>query len=201
MYSLTTKSWEAPQTIPVSRFYTVNGELYGHSYLSSESYKLFDGYSDRATDSSSGSPYNVIANFSYQNFGTRTVLKNANKFYVEGYISTNTTLSCVINYEQDGNLTTQTFSILGDDTALVGASDTNNSLGAYPLGSQPGGSAVASSLTGLPPKFRVIKTFPRFDFYEAQFSFTISGVDQNFQLLAFGMNASNSDTQSYAIEE
>ncbi len=201
IYSLATKSWEAPQTIPISRFYTVDGELYGHSYNSSESYKLFTGYSDRSTSTSPGSPYNVVANFSYQNFGTRTVLKNQNKFYIEGYISANTTLNCTINYEQDGNLTQQNFTVIGDDVALIGASDTNNSLGTYPLGNQPGGSAISNSLTGLPPKFRVIKTFPRFDFYECQFSFSISGTDQNFQLLAFGTNASPSDTTNSFIEE
>lgn len=201
MYSLVTKSWEAPQTLPISSFYTIDGELYGHSYNSSESYKLFTGYSDRATSSSSGSPYNVIVNFSYQNFGTRTVLKNANKFYIEGYISANTSLACTINYEQDGNLTTQTFTVLGDDVSLTGSTDSSNSLGKFPLGNQPGGNQTITSLTGLPPKFRVIKTFTRFDFYECQFSFSISGTDQNFQLLAFGLNAAPSATQNYAIEE
>lgn len=201
MYSLITKSWEAPQTIPISRFYTVDGAIYGHSYNTSESYQLFTGYADRATSLGGGNLYLVTANFSYQNFGTRTTLKNANKFYIEGYISGNTTLSCIINYEQDGNLTTQTFSVLGDDTTIVGAGDNQNSLGKNPLGSQPGGSSIPSTLTGLPPKFRVIKTFPRFDFYECQFSFSISGVDQNFQLLAFGMNSAPSSTTNTQIEE
>lgn len=201
IYSLATKSWEAPQTIPVSRFYTVNGDLYGHSYTSSESYQLFTGYSDRATSTTPGQPYDVIVNFSYQNFGTRTTLKNANEFYIEGYISPNTELDCIINYEEDGNLTTQTFTVMGDDVALIGSADTSNSLGSHPLGNQPGGSTIPSSLTGLPPKFRVIKTFTRFDFYECQFSFTISGVDQNFQLLAFGLNAIPSPTKNNAITE
>lgn len=201
MYSLITQSWEAPQTIPVTRFYTVNGELYGHSYGSSESYQLFTGYSDRATSTASGLPYLCVANFSYQNFGTRTVLKNQNQFYVEGYISPNTTLNCVINYEQDGNLTTQTFTVLGDDVAITGVNNASNSLGKNPLGSQPFGSVTSSSLTGLPPKFRVIKTFPRFDFYECQFSFSILGTDQAFQLLAFGSDAKPSATTNFAISE
>ncbi len=201
MYSLATKSWEAPQTMPITRFYTVNGNLYGHSYNSNESYQLFTGYSDRATSLGSGAPYKVIANFSYQNFGTRTYQKNANQFYIEGYISGNTTLNCIINYEQDGNLTTQTFNVLGDDITVVGVSDLNNSLGKYPLGEQPGGNALSVSLTGLPPKFRVIKTFPRFDFYECQFSFSILGTDQNFQLLAFGMNTASSSTTNSFITE
>lgn len=201
MYSLLTKSWEAPQTIPISRFYTINGELYGHSYNSSESYQLFTGFSDRATSTSSGQPIQVVTNFSYQNFGTRTVLKNANKFYIEGYISANTELNCTINYEQDGNLTTQTFTVLGDDSALIGSGIPSNSLGKNYYGSTGLGTEESTSLTGLPPKFRVIKTFPRFDFYECQFSFSILGTDQNFQLLAFGLNASPSTTTSFAIEE
>lgn len=201
IYSLLTKSWEAPQTIPVTRFYTVDGELYGHAYGSSESYKLFTGYSDRATSTASGNDYLVVANFSYQNDGTRTLLKNANKMYIEGYISGNTTLNCTINYEQDANLTQQTFQVLGDDTAITGGQPSSNSLGKTPYGSSGLGTETNTSLTGLPPKFRVIKTFPRFDYYECQFSFSILGVDQNFQLLAFGLNASPSDTLSYAIEE
>lgn len=201
MYNFNTKAWEAPQTIPVTRFYTVDGELYGHSALTSESYQLFTGYSDRATTTTAGAPYLAKVNFSYQNFGVRTVLKNQNKFYIEGYISANTVMNCIINYEQDGNLTTQTFTVLGDDETLIGAQDINNSLGKYPLGEQPGGNQINTSLTGLPPKFRVIKTFPRFDFYECQFSFSILGVDQNFQLLAFGTNAAPSATTSSYIEE
>ena len=202
MYSLATKSWEAPMTLPISRFYTVNGELYGHSYNTSESYQLFTGYRDRTLqDGTGGSPYLAIANFSYNNFGLRTSLKNANKFYMEGYISPNTSMSCFVNYEQDGNLTQQTFNVLGDDTTIVSQPVGSGALGKNYLGAAPIGSEIASSLTGLPPKFRVIKTFPRFDFYECQFSFSISGVDQNFQLLAFGMNAELSATTNAQIEE
>lgn len=201
MYSLTTKSWETPQILPITRFYTVNGQLYGHSSSSSESYQLFTGYSDRTTANGVGSPYLVVANFSYQNEGTRTRLKNANEFYIEGYISGNTTLDCIINYEQDGNLTQQTFQINGDDSAIIGSQNISNSLGKTPFGEAGIGSQTNTSLTGLPPKFRVIKTFPRFDFYECQFSFSILGINQNFQLLAFGLNAAPSDTENYAIKE
>ncbi len=201
MYNEFTKAWEAPQTIPISSFYTVAGELYGHSSITSESYKLFDGYSDRATSTAKGSPYLAMVNFSYQNFGTRTSLKNQNEFYMEGYISANTEMDCVINYEQDANLTTQTFSVLGDDTTAIGSGDGSNSLGKNPLGEQPGGSQINTSLTGLPPKFRIIKTFPRADFYECQFSFSILGIDQNFQLLAFGTNAAPADATNSAIKE
>lgn len=201
IYNLATKSWEAPQTIPVTRFYTVNGNLYGHSSLTSESYQLFTGYSDRATATVKGGPIQAAANFSYQNAGTRTTMKNANEFYIEGYISANTVLNCIINYEQDGNLTTQTFTVNGSDAAAIGSQFASNSLGKNSLGKVPGGSQINNSLTGLPPKFRIIKTFNRFDFYECQFSFTVTGIDQNFQLLAFGLNEAPSSTTNYAIKE
>jgi len=201
MYSLTTKSWEAPQTIPVTRFYTVNGELYGHSFNTSESYQLFTGYSDRATATASGNQYLCVANFSYQNFGTRTTLKNQNEFFIEGYISPNTNLTCQINYDMNTNLVQQNFSLEGDDSQILDPSQTDNSLGKYPLGSQPGGNTISANLTGLPAKFRVIKTFPRYDFYECQFSFSILGTDQQFQLLAFGSNAIPSATKNSYITE
>jgi hypothetical protein len=107
----------------------------------------------------------------------------------------------VINYEQDGKLTQQTFTVDGSDPALIGAQSLSGSLGKNVLGATPLGSEINTSLTGLPPKFRVIKVFPRFDYYECQFSFSILGVDQNFQLLAFGSNDSISDTENYAITQ
>ena len=188
IYNLATKSWEAPQTIPVSRFYTVNGELYGHSYLSSESYKLFDGYSDRASDGVNGSPINAIARFSYQQYGSRTNLKNTNAFYMEGYINANTTLLGQVVYESDGCQTIQAFEVDGSDSQIVCVNSSYSSFGKYPLGSEPMGSQITNSLTGLPPKFRVFKTFPPKDFFECQFVFSISGIDQRFELLANGLS-------------
>lgn len=201
LYNLATKSWEAPQTIPVGRFYIVNGQLYGHSYLTSESYELFTGYGDRATSTFVGNPILAIANFSYQNDGIRSALKNANEFYIEGYISANTTLNCTINYEQDGNLTQQTFSVSGSDSQVVELGTTSNSLGKFSLGKQGMGTQTNTSLTGLPPKFRVIKTFPRFNYYENQFSFSTYGANQQFELLAFGLNSSPASDTNLLIKE
>lgn len=201
VYNLTTGAWEAPQTLPISRFYVVNGELYGHSYGTSESYKLFTGYSDRATATSSGLPIQAVAKFSYQNFGTRSDLKNSNEFYIEGYINNNTTLQGSITYEIDGCATSQTFEVSGSDGQIVCLGPASNSLGKFPLGKQPLGGATPTSLTGLPPKFRVIKTYNRVDFYECQFSFSILGADQRFELLAFGLNAQLSTTTNSAIKQ
>lgn len=202
IFNQTIKAWEAPQTIPVTSFYIVNGDLYGHSSLTSESYKLFTGYSDRATSLNiTGQPISVSANFSYQNFGTRTTLKNANEFYIEGYINANTLLNCDINYEVDGFLATQTFSVDGSNKQIVAIPSDQSSLGKSSLGKEKLGGDITNSLTGLPPKFRVIKTFNRYNFYECQFSFSILGAGQRFELLAFGTNAAPADDTNILIKD
>lgn len=196
-----TGAWQSPLTLPITSFYTVNGELYGHSSTTSESYHLFTGYSDRATATSAGQPIKAIAAFSYQNFGLPTSLKNCNEFYIEGYINANTTLECGINYELDGCMTTQTFEVNGSDRTVVCIPSDESSLGKVSLGKEKLGGDISGSLTGLPPKFRVIKTFPRVNFYESQFIFTMFGKDQRFELLRFGTNSSTADDTNVFIKQ
>ncbi len=200
IYNLTLKAWESPQTLPLTSFYTVDGDLYGHSSVTSESYKLFTGFSDRAINGV-GSPILAIANFSYQNYGTRTILKTGNEFYMEGYISANTTLTGMINNDLDGCQITQTFEVDGDDKTIVCIPNDESSFGKESFGKQKLGGSGVSNLTGLPPKFRVIKTFNRVDFYEHQFSFKIVGIDQNFQLIGFGTNSAPSTDTNSAIKQ
>ncbi len=188
IFNLATNAWEAPQTIPVSRFYIVDGELYGHGYNTSESYKLFTGYADRVYTGFTGYPIDAKAVFSYEQFGSRSALKRANALYVEGYITQNTILTCTITYELDGCASTQTFEVDGSDTQIVCIPNTQGSLGKDSLGKEKLGGAGVSSLTGLPPKFRVEKTFPNKNFFECSISFEVLGVDNRFELLAFGLN-------------
>lgn len=176
--------WEAPQTIPVSCFSIIGGDIYGHSYLTSESYKLFEGYNDN------GNPIDAIAKFAFNNYGVRTQSKSFNEYYVEGYISTNTTLILGIQYEQDGCATDTSYNILGTDTRIVCANVNDNSLGKNALGKSNLGGNLDQDVAGqLPPKFRVIKTFPRVPFYEQQTYFQSTGVDQQWEILAHGAAA------------
>jgi len=190
IYNIANSAWEAPQNLPISRFYTVDGELYGHSYNTSESYKLFTGYADRVYTGFTGFPIDAIASFSYQQFGSRSVLKSGNGLYVEGYITGNTSLACTITYELDGCASTQNFTVSGSDTQIVCIPRQEGTLGDESLGKVKLGGTIANSLTGLPPKFRCEKTFPNKNFFECSVSFEVLGVDQRFELLAFGLNAS-----------
>ncbi len=201
VYNLTTKSWESPQTIPISRFYIVDGELYGHSYNTSESYKLFTGYADRVYSGFAGFPIEAKWVFSYQNYGTRTYRKSANYLYVEGYINANTIVNCTITYELDGCATMKTFTIDGSDTQIVCIPTDSGSLGKTSLGKQKLGGAGSTSIQNLPPKFRVEKSFNNTDFFEVSISFDVLGTDNRMELLAFGMNTVNATQEPVSIRQ
>lgn len=201
VFNLATNSWESPQTLPISRFYIVEGDLYGHSYNTSESYKLFTGYADRVYTGFEGYPIDAVASFSYQNFGSRTDYKRANALYMEGYVNQNTIINCTLTYELDGCATVRTFSINGSDTQIVCIPPVSGSLGKESLGKSKLGGAGSSSLTGLPPKFRVQKTFTNTDFFESSLSLSIRGADQRFELLSFGLNVTMSPQEPVQIKQ
>ena len=196
IYNIVKSYWEAPQTIPISRFYTVNGILYGHSSLTAESYQLFTGRADRVDSDNASNPFgNPIDSkvvFSYQNYASPFSLKNFNKFYIEGYISSNTHLTLGIKYDIDGCATSTNYDINGSDRTFVcigsglGTFDDaalgKNTLGKFPLG----GNVNTIGVNALPPKFRLIKTFPRTDFFEVQYSFETIGINSNWEVLRFG---------------
>lgn len=196
VYNIVKQWWEAPLALPVGRFSIIGGELYGHSAAVPETYKLFDGFNDN------GHPILANAVFSYENFGLRANLKSFDEFYTEGYISSNTNLTIGIRYEIDG-CGTETFQNLsGADSQVVCIGGDDNSLGKQSLGKYPLGTLLfgPNDLT-LPPKFRVIKTFPKYDFYEVQYSFSSYGEDQRWELLAFGPNALESKNDNIHIKE
>ncbi len=171
--------WEAPLTIPLSRFSIIDGELYGHSYLVSETYKLFDGYNFN------NHAIPALAVFAYNQYGVRPQNKSENEFYVEGYISSNTTLDMTINYELDGYGGQYNGTIEGTDSSIVQTTGGLNSLGKESLGKNPLGGDLVLNPNNT-DKFRVIKTFPRTPYYEASPSFGSTGIDNIWSLIGFG---------------
>lgn len=200
-YNLANNSWESPFTIPISRFYIVDGELYGHSYNTSESYKLFTGYADRVYPGFEGFPIPAKMVFSYQNYGSRATLKSANYLYVEGYVNSNTTIFPKITYEVDGCSTVKEFEISGSNSAIVCIPADTGSLGKSSLGKEKLGGPGVSSIQNLPPKFRTQLSFNNTDFFESSVSFEISGTDQRFEILSFGLNATESTQKPIGIRQ
>lgn len=174
--------WEAPITYPIAGFYVVNGELYGHGYNASESYKLFTGGSFNSQDIDSN------ATMAFTDKGDRTQSKGSNEIWVEGYIKQNTIITGSINEDLDSCQTQQIITINGNDNTFVCYGGGGNSLGDTPLGTQTlGGSQNISS--SLPAWFHLVKTYPQNSYYLEQLSFSTKGVDLQWELVTFGTNA------------
>lgn len=182
MFNVDKKYWEAPQLLPVSRFYIVNGQQYGHDANTNQSYQLFTGYNDN------GNPISAVAAFPYvsQEGGAIQEKKNFNKLYTEGYIAGNTTLTATINYDFGGFSGNYSVGILGSMMRIIFNKITDGSLGQDTLGTQPIGTILNLPNQPANPKFRVFNTFPRTNCFEYQIVYSSNDVDQQWQLLRFG---------------
>lgn len=201
MYNVQKQYWEAPQTIPVSRFYHVNSvlgsTLYGHSSLTNESYQLFTGYNDN------GNPINAVFALPYVSSvgGAPFEKKSFNKIFTEGYISSNTTLTLTINYDFGGYSGTYTTQILGSDLPLIFNKITDGSIGRNSLGTEPIGSILNIPSLSQNPKFRVINTMPRVDSYEYQIVYSSDDVDQQWSIIRTGPAVSSSSNMPVEISQ
>jgi hypothetical protein len=195
IYNLRKQYWEAPQVLPIASFGIIDGELYGHSSVTPETFKLFAS----GVFNDNGTAINAIARFSYQNFGDRANKKVHDEVYSEGYISSNTILTQTTYYDYGGSTNIRESSINGSNDDILFASSGDWSLGVNPLGTEPlgGGSGDEDEL---PPKFRQISTFSPDDYYEAQFQYSTNDVDQRWEILAFGANARNSTAEPTEIK-
>lgn len=182
MFNVNKQYWEAPQLLPISRFYVVDGQLYGHNYSTNESYQLFTGYNDN------GNPISAVAAFPYvsQGGGSANQKKSFNKHYTEGYIAGNTAITLTINYDFGGFSGNYSTTISGTDPAIIFNKVTDGSLGQNPLGSQPIGTILNLVQQPPIPKFRVINTFPRINVYEYQLVYSSNDIDQQWTLLRLG---------------
>lgn len=184
--------WEAPQTMPISRFSVIDGAIYGHSYLVNETYKLFTGGSDN------GNQISANATLAYFSNEMRATLKNFNEFYTEGYISSKTILAQSLMFNLNGS--PNTYLIKGTDTSIVESSTNDNSFGKYSFGKQPFGGDL-NQQSSIPPKFRVIKTFPRVPYFEYSVIYSSQGLNQDWRLLAQGPAWQPSSEQAIAIRQ
>lgn len=173
--------WEAPVTYPIAGFYVVDGELYGHAYATSESYKLFTG--------GSFAGQNIIANatFAYDDKGDRTQSKASDEIWVEGYIKQNTILTTTVAGDLDYFRTSQSVTIDGSNPQYVSFGGGGHSLGQESLGSTPLGGGITQTTT-LPAWFHVARTYPNVPSYLEQVSFNSNGVDLQWEIIAFGTN-------------
>jgi len=186
--------WEAPVTYPLSGFYVVDGELYGHSYTTSESYKLFTG------GSLNGQNIVTNATFCFDDKGDRTQSKGSDEMWIEGYIKQNTKLTATVLGDLDACQNSQSVVVDGSDRNIVCYGGGAHSLGTTPLGSDPLGGANINTST-LPAWFHVAKTYLQVPFYLEGITFGTNGVDLQWELITFGTNSKMTAEGNNAISQ
>lgn len=184
--------WQPPYTAPIGRLALIDEEgtgevaLCGHSSVSNETYKLFDGYNDN------GAPWECVMAFGYENFGSRFTPKIFDEAASELYISENTVVTNQIVYDYKGATAVREFEIDGADTAIRFKPATEGgALGSAPLGHIPLGSLGEEEEDMA--KVRAVDTTTPLDFFERQRVFFSTSDDLRFEVLAFGENVELSD--------
>lgn len=185
--------WEAPQTLPISRFAVIGGELYGHSSQTNETFKMFDGYNDN------GNPIECVAAFAYMNGGKRANKKHMTEWYTEGYISQSTVLTCTLYRDYSGSEGLTPFTINGNDDSILFDLTSDGSLGKKSLGKRSLAGRGPTDDDALPPKFRQINGLTGEDFFEVQAVYSSNGVDQRWEVLAFGSDMTVSTAKNSEI--
>jgi hypothetical protein len=179
--------WQPPFEWNISRIAVINGLEYGYSNQSPETYQLFntDQWHD---DSPSGPmPYDCIARFAYWQFKDRTKIGDIDKVFLEGYMFTDTDLTCTLRADYLGStaIEDKVISAQGDSPVLFTSEGTL--IGEQIIGQELLGGAT--SLTGI-PKFRAIGVFKKHECFEYQVELHSFALDARWQIVTMGTNGS-----------
>lgn len=193
IYDINNGWWQPPQQMPIAKLSVYDGKLIGHSSTVSESYELFPDN----TFADLGNPINMQAVFAYRNFGDRTLLKQFDEFYSEGYLSSNTNLDLTLQYDYAGGTSVKEFTISGADPTITVGGVSGGPLGSLPLGAGPLGSVLegGSDLK----KFRQINGVSHVDFHEMRAIYSTTDTSAQFELLAHGPQVRYSQNQNNSI--
>ena len=191
IYDFEQQLWQPPHTLPIGRLALIDVDsdgtqvLCGHSSVSNETYKLYDGFNDN------DAPIRIEMHFGYDNFGSRFTQKGADEFATELFMSENTNVTNRVVYDYKGATSVREFTIKGDDDTIRFRPITGGGFGFEKLGSDPLGS-LATSVDDL-SKFKVVNMTPPKDFFERQRVFISDDLDARFSVIAYGDNVELSD--------
>lgn len=185
--------WEAPQTLPFGRLSIIGGELYGHAYNESNTFKLFSGLSD------DGKPYKCVALFAYDTYGDRASTKSSQQLFIEGYKTLDTKLSAMLRRGVNGPLASWTFRTLPSRNIIPVVDDI--SIGKAPIGKSPIGGTLDELDLTTPPKFRLIQTYNRTPFFEEQVGFSSEGTGQWWEIVSHSTDATNTTENQSSIKD
>ncbi len=172
------KYWQPPQVIPENGILSILGNtLISHSNITQNSFNLFDG-----TDGDLGSNYTVRARTAYFSNGNRWAWKNANKSFIEGYVSglPPMTLSMYQEVEGCGGIFTHPIK------PMVCLIPDHAPFGEGPLGSHQNGSDTFqqdSHFYEIYPKFE-----PILEYRLGALQFECTTTNHSYSLLSMGLN-------------
>lgn len=185
--------WQPPQYMPIARFAIIDDQLYGHSSVTNETYKLFTGTNDN------GNFIPQVARFAYNNAGRRDRLKSMTEYWSDGYISANGTLTMKQFFGYDGSDGKKVMTIIGNDSSITTSADASP-YGSEPYGVAPYGGASSSDTSGLDlgaaplRRFWQIDTMNPIDYTEQFVQYEMNTLDGQFAIVAHGSDQSDSGT-------
>lgn len=186
--------WQAPQTMFIGAWVTLDDDLYGHSSAVPETYRIMnpEAFSDVNSEDEKVA-YRCVAKFAYRNFGDRARLKNFDEYFIEGEISPSTNILHTLYYDFGGNSRSIETTIEGDNFDILEETLANVALGQQPIGQNVLGGAVSAPEGSA--KFRAIIEIAKEDFFEMQEIFETDDTDKYWSVIARGQNTQMSNRQ------
>lgn len=196
IYDLMRNLWQPPQYAPISCFSvrSDDGWLYGHSSITDETYKMFDGLNDN------GNIIPMVARFGYNNGGRRDRIKNMTEYWTDGYITQNGVLDMGQYLGFEGAKGIKNLVINGNDPDVTVASLDASPLGSEPLGAVPLGGVSFGLQTGLAGqssemvRYYQVDTMSLVDYFEQFVEYKMSTLDAQCAIVAHGSNQFDAGT-------
>lgn len=199
IYDFENAYWQPPQRANISCWSIIDGHLYGHSSVGNETYRMFfeviDGEISYFTnDNGIAIDWSIV--HAYRSFGRRDLLYRFDRYYNMFYIRGNTIVNNTFEYDFKGStqiVERELNGLIEDSEEFnVFSIDEEPGMGLDPMGTEPLSGSV-SSADDLFLKRKEFE-FTAMDFFDLRVSYSGSGLDNKFELLAHGPNATLSTT-------
>lgn len=200
IYDLQRSLWQPPQTIPVGRLAIISDWLYGHSFVTNETYKLFTGTNDN------GNFIPQVARFAYNNGGRRDRIKSMSEYWTDGYINAAATLNMTQYFGFEGELGKKVMTFSGGDSSVV-STPIGSHIGDETLGIDPLGGATLDAIPGINGtnapllRFHQIDTMKQVDYFESFVEYSMNTLDGQFAIVSHGSNQWDAGTNPSSIKK
>lgn len=185
LWNDTVGAWESPIVGWNPSVFTIYDDGTGEALYFGNS-RVAEVY--KVTPSAIDNELGITANWRSKqfNFGTPQQLKEIDNFYIEGYISDNTTLTISLLFDENGTTQIYTTDFSGTEDDFIYDAAEFNLFGFHPFGFERFGSSNATENN----KFRIYlnKNLKRVPFYNVQLELASDGVAQSWEVTSYGFH-------------